>query len=190
MTENPEDLLMAARRRNLLRLGASCIALAVAPRVVSAAVVRQSEPERRLSFYNLHTGETLDAVYWAEGAHVPESLTEINHVLRDFRTDEVSAIDVGLLDLLHRIQTELDTSAPFHVISGYRSPHSNAMLAARSDGVASHSLHMQGLAIDIRVPGRGLAQLRDLAKSLKGGGVGYYPKSDFVHVDVGRVRYW
>jgi uncharacterized protein YcbK (DUF882 family) len=111
-------------------------------------------------------------------------------VLRDHRTDEVAEMDPRLLDLLFNLQGKLGASTPFHVISGYRSPRSNAMLVAKGGGVAKKSLHMQGKAIDIRLPGRELADLRKAALGLKAGGVGYYPKSDFVHVDVGRVRHW
>lgn len=102
----------------------------------------------------------------------------------------MKAIERRLLDLLHRLHATLDTSEPFHVISGYRSPDTNAMLLARGGGVARHSLHMDGQAIDLRVPGRALSKIRGAALALRGGGVGYYPGSDFVHVDVGRVRWW
>jgi uncharacterized protein YcbK (DUF882 family) len=177
-------------RRRFLELGALGLALACAPSLAPARAIRPDRQERALSFYHLHTGETLNVVYWAEGSYLGESLTQINHVLRDHRTNETSPIDPGLLDLLHRISSALDTVAPFGVISGYRSPATNAMLAAHSEGVARHSLHMEGEAIDIRMPGRELEQLRRAAMTLKGGGVGYYPKSGFIHVDVGRVRYW
>jgi uncharacterized protein YcbK (DUF882 family) len=111
-------------------------------------------------------------------------------VLRDHRSDEVSPIDTRLLDLLHTLSDKLDTTSQFHVISGYRSPATNAKLAEKSNGVARHSLHMDGLAIDIRLPGRELADVRRAAIALRSGGVGYYPGSNFVHMDVGRVRTW
>ncbi|MDE3155918.1 MAG: DUF882 domain-containing protein, partial [Acidobacteriota bacterium] len=147
-------------------------------------------PERALAFYNLHTDERLKTVYWAEGDYVPDALTDINHILRDFRTGTVKPVHTDLLELLHRLSATLDTAQPFDIISGYRSPATNAMLRHRSEGVAKNSLHMRAMAIDIRVPGQSLAHLHRAAVSLRGGGVGYYPKSDFVHVDVGRVRYW
>jgi uncharacterized protein YcbK (DUF882 family) len=125
-----------------------------------------------------------------QGDYVPESLAEINHVLRDYRTDQVAAIDTRLLDLLDRVQAKLGTSQPFQVISGYRSPATNHMLSERSSGVAKHSLHMEGKAIDIRIPGIHLADLRRTGLALRSGGVGYYPASNFVHLDVGRVRTW
>ena len=140
--------------------------------------------------HNLHTGETLDTVFWDEGRYVPDALSEVNHVLRDFRTGDVHQIQPGLLDLLHRLSAKTEVKAPFQVISGYRSPRTNAMLHERSHGVASHSLHMQGMAIDIRHPDLALDKLHMAALDLKGGGVGYYPSSDFVHVDVGPIRRW
>jgi uncharacterized protein YcbK (DUF882 family) len=147
-------------------------------------------PPRRLAFYNLHTGEKLAATYWADGSYVADELGAIDHLLRDFRTGDVHPIDPRLLDLLHALDARLGGNQPFHVISGYRSPASNAMLHAKSSGVATRSLHMDGKAVDIRVPGRRLADLRQAALALRAGGVGYYPKSDFVHVDTGRVRRW
>jgi uncharacterized protein YcbK (DUF882 family) len=145
---------------------------------------------RALSFYNLHTGEDLNAVYFENGEYVPDALREVNYFFRDFRANEVKAIDPRLLDLLHRIHRALDTSQPFNLISGYRSPATNAWLASQSEGVSRYSLHMDGMASDINVPGRSLALLQTVALAMRGGGVGYYPRSDFVHVDTGRVRRW
>jgi len=147
-------------------------------------------PERSLAFYNTHTGEHLQAVYWAEGEYLPQGLADINHILRDHRNNEIKDMSPALLDLLYRINNAIDARQPFHIISGYRSPATNAMLAARSGGVAKHSMHLDGKATDIRVPGRELIHVRRAALMLQGGGVGYYPGSDFVHVDVGRVRQW
>jgi uncharacterized protein YcbK (DUF882 family) len=146
--------------------------------------------ERSLSFYNLHTSERLKTVYWQRGEYLASSLSEINRVLRDHRTGDAHDMDPRLLDLLCELRLKLDTTEPVHIISGYRSPASNALLHAKSEGVATHSLHMDGKATDIRIPGRNLALLRKTALSMKSGGVGYYPSSDFVHVDVGRVRSW
>jgi len=111
-------------------------------------------------------------------------------VLRDHRTGAVAAIDIQLLDLLDHVKAALGTAQPFQVISGYRSPASNSLLASSSSGVARRSLHMEGKAIDIRIPGVPLADLRRAGLMLKGGGIGYYPGSNFVHLDVGRVRTW
>ena len=146
--------------------------------------------ERKLGFYNTHTGDRLTATYWAEGEYIHDSLKEINHLLRDHRTGDVYPINPNLLDILYALQMKVERHDPFSIISGYRSPKTNAMLNKTSSGVAKRSLHMQGKAIDIRLPGCELAYLRKAAMSLKSGGVGYYPSSDFIHVDIGRVRYW
>ena len=177
-------------RRGFLQTGAAVLAAASLPGRSFASNSAASAPERKLGFYNTHTGERLNTAYWADGAYQPEGLREIYHLLRDHRSGDVSPIDARLLDLLYRLAASLDTKESFHVISGYRSPATNVMLSKRSSGVAKHSLHMEGLAIDILVPGRNLADVRRAAIALNGGGVGYYPASDFVHVDVGRVRTW
>lgn len=155
----------------------------------SLAALTESDP-RRLAFYNLHTGERLNATYWAEGRYIADELQGIDRVLRDFRTGDVAPMDRNLLDLLHVLQRKMDTREPLHVISGYRSPRTNDMLRHEGGGVASNSLHMVGKAIDIRIPGRRLTDVRDAALALQSGGVGYYARSDFVHVDTGRVRRW
>lgn len=147
---------------------------------------------RSLAFDNIHTGEKLRVDYWANGDYLPDALAAVNNVLRDFRTSQVHPIAPGLLDLLMSLRVQLDTSAPLSIISGYRSPVTNAMLRGghENSGVATKSLHMQGKAVDIRIAGRPLALVHKAALSLRGGGVGYYPSSDFVHVDIGRVRTW
>lgn len=145
---------------------------------------------RTLSLVNLHTGESLKATYWEAAGYVPDALQALNKVLRDHRTGEVHKMDPRLFDLLTTLNQKLDTRQTVQVISGYRSPKSNAAMHAKSSGVASHSLHMEGEAMDIRIAGVQLTNLRDAALSLQGGGVGFYPQSNFVHVDVGRVRRW
>jgi len=145
---------------------------------------------RRLAFVNTHTNETFDGVYWRSGAHVPDALAAINTVMRDHRSGEVHGIDPRLLDLLHTLHGLVEATAPFQIISGYRSPASNESLRENSTGVASRSLHMEGRAIDIRISGVPLTRLRDAALGMRAGGVGYYEASDFVHVDTGRVRRW
>ncbi|HEY0526901.1 MAG TPA: DUF882 domain-containing protein [Stellaceae bacterium] len=174
-------------RRSFLGMAAGTAALAAAAPVQAAHRIGIA---RSLAFENLHTGETLKTVYWADGHYDPAGMRRINHLLRDFRTEQIHQIDPRLLDLLSALQSRLRTRAPYQVISGYRSPATNAMLASFTDGVVPNSLHTQGMAIDIRVPGRSLRDVRRAAASLRAGGVGYYPQSDFVHVDVGRVRYW
>ena len=145
---------------------------------------------RALSFNNLHTGERLAVEYFSNGGYLPDALQAVNQVLRDFRTGDVHAIDPGLLDLLHDLTGLTGSRRPFDVISGYRSPATNQMLRSHSEGVAAGSLHMQGLAIDIRVGDVPLPKLRNAALTARRGGVGYYPVSNFVHVDTGRVRAW
>jgi uncharacterized protein YcbK (DUF882 family) len=174
------------RRRVLFGAGIAILGSVASPAIASIGRANV----RRLSFDNLHTGERLKADYWVDGEYVPDALKTINHLLRDFRTGDIHAVEPKLLDVLSTLRGMLETEADFQVISGYRSPKTNAMLHEQSDGVAATSLHMQGMAIDIRVGGRPLARLRDAALHLSAGGVGYYPKSDFVHVDVGRVRRW
>jgi uncharacterized protein YcbK (DUF882 family) len=174
-------------RREVLGLAA---ALATGLVAAPAIAMPRGPGRRALAFHNLHTGEALNLVYWAEGAYLPDARQRIDYLLRDFRTDEVHPIDPRLLDLLAALRQRLRSSAPYLVISGYRSPETNRMLQAESEGVATNSLHLDGRAIDIRIPGRALASLHGAALALKAGGVGYYPKSDFVHVDVGPVRRW
>jgi uncharacterized protein YcbK (DUF882 family) len=174
-------------RRSVLRFGlAGLVGLTASPALAALDTPR----DRTLSLRNLHTGETIRTTFWADGAFQPAALQDIDFVLRDFRTGEVNKIDRSLLVLLHKLTQTTGVDGPFEVISGYRSPKTNAALASSSNGVAKRSLHMRGMAIDVRLPGLRLNHLRDAAKSLKGGGVGYYPKSDFVHLDTGRVRYW
>jgi uncharacterized protein YcbK (DUF882 family) len=169
-------------RRSFIKL--SAVAAVAGPKLLHA-----SAPERALSLYNLHTTEKLKVVYWADGDYIPESLTAINKVLRDHRSGTVHEIDRRLLDLLSKLRTTLDSTEPFQIISGYRSPQTNAKLRSQSNGVATHSLHMDGMAADITLPGRSLELIKKAATAMKAGGVGYYP-SQFVHVDVGRVRTW
>ncbi|MBU4494381.1 MAG: DUF882 domain-containing protein [Acidobacteria bacterium] len=146
--------------------------------------------ERTLSFYQTHTCETLDACYWNDGDYVPHSLQQIDLILRDHRTGEVKPIEKKLLDMLFVLQKNLKTDKNIHIISGYRSPQTNQKLRKKSLGVAKKSLHMSGKAVDIRIPGIPLQKLRRAAMDLKAGGVGYYPGSDFIHIDTGRVRCW
>jgi uncharacterized protein YcbK (DUF882 family) len=175
------------RRRIVIGGAASMIASFVGLRAPLASTPRAP---KTLCFENLHTGERVNTCYWQAGDYVGDGLRDISRVLRDHRTGEVRLIEPALLDVLHRLNAQLGTPQPFQVISGYRSPVSNAALAAASNGVAKKSMHMEGKAIDVRIPGVALSVLRDAAKSLGAGGVGYYPKSNFVHLDTGRVRTW
>ncbi len=145
---------------------------------------------RRVAFRNLHTDERIDAVYWDKGAYVPDALQAVNTVLRDFRTGEVHPIAPNLLDVLVDLQSKIGSRAAFQVVSGYRSAKTNAMLREKSAEVAQRSLHMDGMAIDLYLDDVALDRLHLAAMDLSRGGVGYYPSSSFVHVDVGPVRHW
>jgi uncharacterized protein YcbK (DUF882 family) len=178
---------LSRQRRQILLFGA---ALGLGALPLSSLAHAAVSGERRLSFYNLHTGESLATTYWADGRYIPSSAAEIDFIFRDFRTGDVKNIDFRLLDLLHDLRRTMESDEAFHVISGFRSPKTNKMLTQKSNAVAKKSLHMLGMAADVRLPGRALDDLRQAALSLKLGGVGYYPKSNFIHVDVGRVRFW
>jgi uncharacterized protein YcbK (DUF882 family) len=165
--------------------------LAAVPIIAAPGAARaEAAPIRALRFTHTHTGEHLAIEYFDRGAYLPDALSTVNHFLRDFRTGDVHDIDPALLDLLYGLTRVTETSKPFQVISGYRSPATNEMLRHRSEGVAAGSLHMLGQAIDIRLADVPLAALRRAAVDARRGGVGYYPASGFVHVDTGRVRMW
>jgi len=176
------------RRSFLRKMSGFTAGLAVS----SAAFAKLPAPsvERKLQFYNLHTGESLDTTFCVQGSFVKDSLQDINHLLRDHRTNEICSMDPRLLTLLDDLKGMLGVKQPFHIISGYRSAETNQMLSQQSSAVAKKSLHMQGKAIDIRIPGVNTQALHKSALALQGGGVGLYTRSDFVHLDVGRVRSW
>ncbi len=189
---------MSFDRRSLLRLG-----LAAAGAGLSTGVAKASSLEmlvgarsldvmfapRELYLYNLHTDETFKEIYWANGDYLPDALSGANHFLRDFRANETHPMDPGLLDLVHTLHQAMSTDQPFQVVSGYRSPSTNAMLAQEGPGVATKSFHMQGMAMDICMDGMATQSICQAALTAGRGGVGYYP-GKFVHVDVGPVRRW
>lgn len=162
------------------------VALAIVP---VAATVSKTD-ERQLSFYHTHTSESLTVTYYRDGEYVPSALAELNHFLRDFRTDDAVNMDPAVFDILYDIQIASGSVGTYQIISAYRSPATNEMLRGKSNGVARKSQHLLGRAIDVRLTDLDTAELRDVALSLQRGGVGYYSKSDFVHVDTGRVRQW
>jgi uncharacterized protein YcbK (DUF882 family) len=172
---------LLSRRRFAAALGAAAL-----PGLARAG----AEAPRELRFAHLHTGERLAVEYFDGRDYLADGLGAVNRLLRDFRTGDVATIDQALLDLLHALGERTGSRRPFEVISAYRSPATNHLLRARSDGVASGSLHLKGQAIDIRLADVPLAGVRDAALSLRRGGVGYYAGSNFVHVDTGRVRAW
>jgi len=177
-------------RRDSCSAGLATTVACLFPYKAAAVVAKVFPPERTLSFHSAHTGEQMKTVYWQDGTYVPQALADINYICRDYRTGGVKDIDTALLDLLFGLLQELESTGPLHIISGYRSMETNSLLHMLNAGVAKNSLHMQGKAIDIRLPGHELKALRTAAVALRRGGVGYYPSSDFVHVDVGRVRTW
>jgi uncharacterized protein YcbK (DUF882 family) len=146
--------------------------------------------EKSVAIYNINTGEQLSTVYWCRGQYVPQALQEIAYLLRDYHVNEVKAIDPQLLDLLYTLGQLLETVTSFHVLSGYRSPATNAALRRSNRTVAVQSLHVEGKAVDIRLPGRDTARVRQAAVALQAGGVGHYPRKNCLHVDTGPVRYW
>lgn len=149
-----------------------------------------SLPDRRIELTNPHTGERLNTVFWADGEFVPEAMAEISVMMRDFRSGEVKAIDPDLIEIVYRLRAKLGTRAPIQVVSGYRSAETTAKLLRAGENVARHSFHILGRALDLRVEKVATNDLRRAALALNAGGVGYYPKSGFVHVDTGPVRRW
>lgn len=144
----------------------------------------------KVAFRNAHTGESFSGVYRVGNKYLPEAFERINHVLRDFRRNEVKMMDPRLVDIMYVLHFESGSHKPFEIISGYRSPKTNAMLRQASTGVAKRSLHMEGKAVDLRLADTSLSKLRRVAVELQSGGVGFYPKSNFLHIDTGRVRQW
>ena len=185
----PGAALAKAHRHAAPRHGSSRHA---ATRLVQARAAPLPDPAlpRRLAIYNLHTDEHIDAVYWERGAYVPDALDAVNRVLRDFRTGEIRAIEPRLLDVLTDLHAATEANGPFQLISGYRSTQTNQMLREQSAEVAQQSFHVQGKAMDLYLDDIDLSRLRNAAMDLSRGGVGYYPQSKFIHVDVGPVRHW
>ena len=155
-----------------------------------AWVERGPDDNRTISLEHQWTGEKLNVPYWERGHMLIDALAEIDHLLRDSRNNKTHPTDPAMLDILVAMRRRLGTDAPIQVVCGYRSPETNAMLVEQSSGVAKHSFHMEGMAIDIRIPGRDLSAIRAVALDLQSGGVGYYPRSDFLHIDSGPVRSW
>ena len=172
-------------RRRLLGAAAGVAAVGLVKPATAVSLAPRS-----VSLYNIHTGEWLRTVYWADGHYIREAVRDINWILRDHHSDEIRPMNGGILDLLGMLRGSLDTRDPFLVVCGYRSPTTNRQLYLEHSGVAKHSYHIKGMAIDLRSEQRSIEQIRDAALNLRGGGVGYYPHSGFVHVDCGPVRQW
>lgn len=185
-----------ADRRGFLRHGVSVGMMAAlgASLLPGTALAQMSNPAalggRNLQMFNAHTGEKFQGAYWVNGRYQPDAFAGIKHVMRDHRSGETFPIDPRLMDILYVLQNKLDNFGGFKVLSGYRSPKSNAMLRRNGEGVAKNSLHMTGQAIDVALPGTSLSTLHKMAIAVHSGGVGFYPKTGFVHIDTGRVRTW
>ncbi|GGA75120.1 membrane protein [Neiella marina] len=161
-----------------------------APAVALAATTKASNNCRQLALTHIHTGESATLVYFENGHYLDEGVAEISHLLRDFRTNETLAMDRSVLDQLYLLNSQLGFAKPMEIIGGYRSPKTNEKLRQEGRGVAKKSYHMKGQAIDVAFPGVAIANVRKAAISMKAGGVGYYPKSGFIHLDSGPVRSW
>ncbi len=183
-------------RRKFLGFGALAAGSLAASSLItpaSAAIFgrgTRSDGARKITFRNSHTGETFSGVYRVGDKYLPDAFEKINIVLRDFRSNEMFPIDPRVMDIIYSVHQMTQRDEPYEILSGYRCPKTNAGLRKHGEGVAKNSLHMTGQAIDLRLPGFETKQIRNIAISLKAGGVGYYPKSDFVHMDTGDVRTW
>ncbi len=184
--------LVCSNRRQFFRKVSGVVALGATTPLISTTAHASlgQDTVKQLALYNRHTGERCQGIYWANNNFQNDVVNSFEHNLRDHRQDESAPMDRRLYDFLHNIQQRLATDKEIHIISGFRSEKTNAMLAKRSSGVAKKSFHMKGMAIDFAIPGVDLELIRDTAKSLKLGGVGYYPNSGFVHIDTGWVRSW
>ena len=177
-------------RRGFLRLMIWAGAISCSSKSALATIDAISSAERSLSLYNPRTKESFKEVYWRNGDFVTDAMKNIYHIMRDTRTDEIKQIDPDLLDLIFKISIKLKSEEPFHIISGYRSRKTNNLLLKRNKCVAKNSYHTRGQAVDIHLPGLKTAVLRRAAYELKKGGIGYYPRREYVHIDIGPVRYW
>lgn len=177
-------------RRDVLKIGAIGALAATMPFLPRPSFAVSGNDAWRLNFRQAHTGQTFSGVYRVGDKYLPDAFDRLNYVLRDFRTGDIFPMDPRVLDILNIIQSKTGSDKPFEILSGYRSPKTNAMLRKASTGVARNSFHMYGQALDIRLPGFSTRRLREIARSLRAGGVGFYPNSDFVHIDTGKVRTW
>jgi len=177
-------------RRGLLGAFAATLVVA-APTMTSAfGILKGAGDIRRIRMYSGRTGESMDTIYWIEGEYIPEVLKEINHFMRDWRSDETIRIDARTVDIMAASHRLMDVSEPYMLLSGYRSAGTNAMLRSQSSGVARNSLHVKGQAADLRLKSRSVGQMAKAAAACSSGGVGRYSRSNFVHMDCGPVRTW
>ena len=180
----------ALNRRDILKLGIAGAIGAALPIIGAKDAYASNGGSWGISLHHAHTGEKYSGVYRIGDRYLPAAFEESSYVMRDFRTREVFPMDPHAIDIISMVQKKIDPRQPLEILSGYRSPKTNNMLRNASTGVAKNSFHMYGQAVDIRMPGYKTSYLRNVARSLRAGGVGYYPKSNFVHVDTGNVRSW
>lgn len=190
----PEDLIGGSPkeidRRDLLKLGLLGVLGTVTPLLPAKEAMASNYGSWRVNFRHAHTKETFNGVYRVGDRYLPEAFERLNYVLRDFRTREVFPMDPRVIDIISIVQAKMPGAGAFDILSGYRSPKTNAMLRRASTGVAKNSFHMYGQALDVRMPGKSTRKIRSIARGLRAGGVGYYPRSNFVHVDTGTIRSW
>lgn len=193
MSENSETLmspnLNSIDRREILKLGLAGMLASIVPLSFSTDAVASGNVWR-VGFHHAHTGESFNGVYRIGNKYLPDAFDLMNYVLRDFRTGEIFPMDPRVIDIMAMIQRKADARNPIKIYSGYRSPKTNNRLRKNSSGVAKNSFHMYGQALDLHIDHYSTSKLRNIAKSLRAGGVGYYPKSQFIHVDTGAVRSW
>lgn len=186
----PASLKEGLNRRNFLKLMFWAGLISYSSKYSFAAIDELSSDVRSLSLFNPRTKEGFNGIYWRNGKYVASALGNVNHIMRDIRTGDVKQIDTDLLDLIYKISLKLKMKGPFHVLSGYRSHKTNSLLAKHYENTAKNSFHTKGQAVDIRLPGQRTSVLRRAAFELREGGIGFYPRKRFVHIDVGPVRYW
>ncbi|MDF1620706.1 YcbK family protein [Pseudothioclava nitratireducens] len=177
-------------RRGLLGAFAATMITAAPTSSNAFGILRGAGDIRRIRMYSGRTGESIDTVYWIEGSYIKEALNEINHFMRDWRTNQVKVIDPRTVDIAAAAHRLMDVNEPYMMLSGYRSPKTNSMLRSKSGGVAKNSLHMRGQAADLRLKSRSVSQMYRAASACHAGGVGKYSRSNFVHMDCGPVRTW
>ncbi len=187
MTEQADS---AFSRRGLLRAFAATAVVAAPTYANAFGLLRGAGDIRRVRMYSGRTGETIDTIYWIEGQYIPEVMKEINHFMRDWRSGATARIDTRTIDIMAAAHRLMDVTEPYMMLSGYRSPQTNAMLRSQSRGVARDSLHMRGQAADLRLKSRNVSQMARAAEACASGGVGRYARSNFVHMDCGPIRTW
>ena len=189
-----DDSAPAIGRRGFLSFGLAALAAVTVPPLLSPATAQAASLSgasvRRLALHNINTGDRFDDVYWANGAYRPDALRKLDVLLRDHRAQQICRTDPRLFDVLWEVHQRLESTEPYQVICGYRSRKTNALARRRSRGVAKESYHTRGMAVDVVLPERNLKGIAQQAMALEAGGVGYYPRSGFVHMDVGPVRHW